>query len=63
MDLGSGLIRKAELTPANRLVCGDERAFHADKAYEQEQRRQRFKAHGIKGRILHRSHKHQAALL
>ena len=70
VDLGSGLIRRAELAPAkineslvaDGLICGDERAVYADKAYEQKQRRRRLKAAGIKDRILHRSHKHQRAL-
>jgi IS5 family transposase len=65
-----GLIRRAELTSAktsdsetaDALVCGDERAVYADKAYELKERRQRLKAAGIKDRIMHRSHKHQAQL-
>jgi IS5 family transposase len=70
VDQGSGLIRRAELTSAkvyeseaaDPLVCGDERAVYADKAYEKRERRQRLKAAGIKDRIMHRSHKHQPAL-
>ena len=70
MDQGSGLIRRAELTSArineslvaDALICGDEGAIYADKAYEHKDRRQRLKAAGIKDRIMHRSHKHQAAL-
>lgn len=70
VDQFSGLVRRAELTPAktyesqvaDRLICGDEQAVYADKAYENRHRRARLKAHGIKDRILHRSHKHQAAL-
>lgn len=70
VDAGSGLIRKAELTPANiyeslvadRLISGDEKAVYADKAYENKHRRQRLKALHIKDRIMHRSHKHQRAL-
>lgn len=65
-----GLIRRAELTSAktsdsetaDALVCGDERAVYADKAYELKERRQRLKAAGIKDRIMHRSHKHQTQL-
>lgn len=70
VDQGSGLIRRAELTPAKTyesevaeaLICGDEGAVYADKAYEHKQRRARLKARGIKDRIQHRRHKHQGAL-
>jgi IS5 family transposase len=70
VDQGSGLIRRAELTSAkindslvaDQLVCGDERAVYADKAYEHKDRRRRLKAARIKDRIMHRSHKNQAAL-
>jgi len=70
VDEGSGLIRRAELTSAkindseiaDALVCGDERAVYADKAYELKERRRRLKAARIKDRIMHRSHKHQQGL-
>jgi IS5 family transposase len=70
VDAGSGLIRRAELTPAKinesqvaeALICGDERAVYGDKAYEHKDRRRRLKAAGVKDRIMHRSHKNQAAL-
>jgi IS5 family transposase len=70
VDAGSGLIRRAILTSArlneslvaDALICGDEGAVYGDKAYESKQRRARLKALGIKDRILHRSHKNQAAL-
>lgn len=70
VDQGSGLIRRAELTSAkvyesqvaDDLICGDERAIYADKAYEHKDRRRRLKAAGIKDRIMHRSHKNQPAL-
>ncbi len=70
IDQGSDLVRAAILTPAKTaesevadgLIQGDERAVYADKAYEHKQRRRRLKAAGIKDRIMHRSHKHQAAL-
>lgn len=70
VDEGSGLIRRAELTSAKTsdsetadgLICGDERAVYADKAYEHKGRRAKLKAAGIKDRILHRSHKNQAGL-
>jgi transposase, IS5 family len=65
-DQGSGLIRKAIMTTAktyesevaDELLCGDERAVYADKAYEKKTRREALKAAGIKDRILHRRHKH-----
>ena len=70
VDAGSGLIRRAVLTPAHvnesevadRLVSGDERAVYADKAYESKARRARLRAQGINDRIMHRSHKHQRGL-
>ena len=69
-DQGSGLIRRAKLTPAktyesevaDALICGDEQAVYADRAYEQKARRARLKAMGIKDRIIHRRNKHQKAL-
>ena len=69
-DTGSGLVRRLALTPAHinessvadALICGDEQAVYADKAYENKQRRAALKALGIKDRIMHRSHKNQAAL-
>lgn len=70
VDEGSGLVRRAVLTPAkvyesqvaDELICGDERAIYADKAYEHKDRRRRLKAMGIKDRIMHRSHKNQSGL-
>lgn len=70
VDEGSGLIRRAELTSAKTsdtetadgLICGDEAAVYADRAYEHKGRRARLKAAGVKDRIMHRSHKHQARL-
>jgi transposase, IS5 family len=70
VDAGSGLIRRIVLTSArvneslvaDQLICGDERAVYADKAYESKERRARLKRLGIKDRIMHRSHKNQAAL-
>ena len=63
VDRGSGLIRRARLTPANvhdsraadALVLGDERAVYADKAYAS---RAALKARGIKDRIMHQPDKH-----
>ncbi|MEN3748775.1 IS5 family transposase [Sphingomonas sp. HF-S3] len=70
VDEGSGLIRRAVLTPAvineslvaDALICGDERAVYADRAYEHKDRRKRLKAAGVKDRIMHRSHKNQPRL-
>jgi transposase, IS5 family len=70
VDQGSGIVRSRVLTPANvyeslvadRLICGDERAVYADKAYEKKERRAMLKARGVKDRIQHRSHKHQKGL-
>jgi IS5 family transposase len=70
VDEGSGVIRRIELTSAkiyeslvaDQLVCGDERAVYADKAYELKSRRKALKAARIKDRIMHRSHKNQTRL-
>ena len=70
VDVGSGLVRKASLTPgkvyesevADGLVSGDERAVYGDRAYESNRRRQWLKSQGIIDRIMHRSHKHQQQL-
>ncbi len=70
VDEGSGVIRRIELTSAkvyesqvaDRLICGDERAVYADRAYELKTRRAALKAARIKDRIMHRSHKNQARL-
>jgi len=70
VDSGSGLIRRACMTPANvhdtvpadALVMGDERAVYADKAYSTHVRRAGLQARGIKDRIMHRANKHQPEL-
>lgn len=70
VDRGSGLIRRARLTPANvhdtkaadALVMGDERAVYADMAYASHARRAALKARGIKDRIMHRPNKHAPEL-
>jgi transposase, IS5 family len=70
VDQGSGLVRRAVVAPAHvnestvadALVCGDEAAVYGDRAYESKERRRALKARGIKDRIMHRSHKNQAAL-
>jgi IS5 family transposase len=63
VDEGSRLIRRLELTnastndtvPADSLVCGDERAVYADKAYAKRARRLWLQSLGIKPRIMHKS--------
>jgi len=55
VDDGSGIIRKAEMTPASthdsrvfeELLSGDERAVYADKAYDDTARRQKLKRRGV----------------
>jgi IS5 family transposase len=62
-DQGSGLIRKALLTPANvhdsipadDLVQGDEGAVYADRGYDKAARRHALRARGIKDRIMHKA--------
>ncbi len=63
VDCGSRLIRTALMTPANindttpadALVCGDEHAVYADKAYAKRARRLWLQGLGIKPRIMHKS--------
>lgn len=63
VDQTSRLIRRFQLTPANvndtvpadELVCGDERAVYADKAYAKRARRAWLASLGIKPRIMHKS--------
>lgn len=60
VDADSGLIREAEMTPANvhdtkvfeTLLSGDEGAVYADKAYDSEARRKRLKERGVMPGIL-----------
>jgi IS5 family transposase len=70
VDQGSGLIRKVAFTPARlldgqlaeALICGDEAAVYADRAYESAKRRAALKAAGIKDRIMHRRHRYMPVL-
>ena len=63
VDGTSRLIRRIGLTPANvndtvpadAMVCGDEAAVYADKAYAKRARSAWLKAQGIKPRIMHKS--------
>jgi IS5 family transposase len=65
MDQGSRIVRRVVVTPANvnesvaadALICGDERAVYADKAYDQNARRARLKARGIRDGIMRRANK------
>lgn len=64
LDMGSRIVRRAQLTPANinetscadALICGDERAVYADKAYDSKARRAALKQRGIRNRIMRRWH-------
>lgn len=70
VDEGSGLIRTVLTTPANvndttpadGLICGDERSVLADAAYDTHARRAQLKAKGIKPRIARRPNKHHPDL-
>jgi len=63
VDQGSRLIRRIEITsanvndtvPADRLVCGDEEAVYADKAYAKRERSRGLRSRGIKPRIMHKT--------
>lgn len=66
VDEGSGLIRSVITTPANvndttpadDLICGDERSVWADAAYDTHARIERLKAERMKPRIARRPNKH-----
>jgi IS5 family transposase len=63
VDQGSGLVRRRAFTPANvadttaadALICGDEKAVYADKAYASRARRKALRTRRIKDRIMHKS--------
>ena len=63
VEVETRLIRRLVLTPANinettiadALVCGDERAVYADKAYAKRARRAWLRSLRIKDRIMHKS--------
>jgi transposase, IS5 family len=67
VDEGSGLVRRAIMTPADvhdsvagdALVQGDEGAVYADKAYDDAARRERLTARGIAPRIMHRARRNR----
>lgn len=64
MDQASRIIRRLIVTPANvnesavadALICGDEQAVYADKAYDSHARSARLGALGIVNRIMRRGH-------
>lgn len=68
VDEGSGLIRKALLTPASvhdslradALIMGDEAAVYADRAYAKTARRRQIRARGAKDRIMHKGNGRRA---
>jgi len=70
VDQHSGLIRKVITTPANvndttpadLLICGDERAVLADAAYHTHAREDALKARSIKPRLMRRPNKHHKQL-
>jgi IS5 family transposase len=70
MDQGSGLVRRAVMTPAKTsdiemaeaLICGDEKAVYADKGYCKKALSQALKARKTKPRIAYRRHKSEPVL-
>jgi transposase, IS5 family len=64
MDKTSRIIRRLAFTPANvnesavadSLICGDERAVYADKAYDSQERRALLAGCGIANGIMRRGH-------
>jgi transposase, IS5 family len=67
VDEGSGLVRKAMMTPADvhdsvmgdGLVQGDEEAVYADKAYDSAERRAGLRAQGIAPRIMYQARRNR----
>jgi transposase, IS5 family len=68
LDMGSRIVRRAALTPANvnetscadDLICGDEQAVYADKAYDSKARAAALETRGIRNRIMRRWHRNWA---
>jgi transposase, IS5 family len=66
-DEGSGIVRKAVMTPADvhdsvegdDLVQGDEQAVYADKAYDSEARRRGLRERGIAPRIMYQARRNR----
>lgn len=67
VDLGTGIVRRAALTPANvadvdlghALVIGDERSVYADKGYVGPRLRERLIAGKIRNRVQHKAQKNK----
>jgi transposase, IS5 family len=67
VDEGSGIVRKAVMTPADvhdsvpadDLVQGDEEAVYADKAYDSEARRAGLRGRGIEPRIMYQARRNR----
>lgn len=70
VDAGHTLIRRIHMTdasitdtePADRLICGDEKAVYGDQAYYTHARHARLAEAGIKDRLMHRPNKHHPEL-
>jgi IS5 family transposase len=71
VDHGSGIVRRALVTPANvadvdhghDLVIGDERSVYADKGYVGPRMRERLKAVGVLDRVQHKAQKNRPLTL
>jgi IS5 family transposase len=67
VDLGTGIVRRAHVTPANvadvdhghHLVIGDERTVYADKGYVGPRLRDRLLAGNIRNRVQHKAQKNR----
>ncbi|MFV0625713.1 IS5 family transposase [Sphingomonas sp. ac-8] len=67
VDQGTGIVRRACITPANiadvdhghHLVIGDEQAVYADKGYVGPRLRERLQAAGIRNRVQHKAQKNR----
>ena len=67
VDLGTGIVRRAAVTPANvadvelghELVIGDERIVYADKGYVGPRLRDRLEAGGIRNRVQQKAQKNK----
>lgn len=66
VDQGSGIIRRVittaanvnDTTPADELICGDEKAIWADAAYHTHARQRALQDRGMKPRLMRRPNKH-----
>lgn len=70
VDEGSGIIRRVittaanvnDTTPADELICGDERAVLADAAYHTHARQRALQDRGVKARLMRRPNRHHPEL-